>query len=104
MKKAAVFVCLLAGMAFAGDKSFTITLPQTTTVGGTELKAGDYKCELQDQKIVLKHGHDTAEAVVKIETGGRKNSMTSVTFGDAGGKHKVEEILVGGTTMKLVLN
>jgi len=77
---------------------------EPTMIGGTELKAGDYKCELQDQKIVLKHGHDSTEAAVKVETGESKYSSTAVTFANADGKNKVEEIRVGGTNMKLVLN
>jgi hypothetical protein len=104
MKKAVLFVCLLAGMAFAGTKSFTVTLFEPATVGGTVLKAGDYKCEIQDQKIVLTHGQDTAEAAVKVETGEHKYPSTAVSYATADGKNKVEEILVGGTHMKLVLN
>jgi len=104
MKRAVLFVCLLAGMAFASAKSFTVTLFEPAMIGGTELKAGDYKCELQDQKIVLRHGKDTAEAAVKVETNGAKYSSTAVTYADANGKNKVEEIRVGGTNMKLVLN
>ncbi len=72
MKKALLFACLLAGMAFASAKSFTVTLFEPAMIGGTELKAGDYKFELQDQKIVIKHGHDTTEAAVKVETGDAK--------------------------------
>jgi hypothetical protein len=104
MKKAVLFVCLVAGMAFASAKSFTVTLFEPAMIGGTELKAGDYKCELQDQKLVLKHGRDTTEAAVKVESGDGKYSSTSVTFASADGKNKVEEIRVGGTNMKLVLN
>ena len=103
MKKALLLVCLLAGMAFASAKSFTVTFVQPTTIGGTELKAGDYKCEIQDQKIVLKHGRETTEAAVKVETGARKYSATAVTYANADGKNKVTEIQVGGTKMKLVL-
>ncbi len=104
MKKALVFVCLMAGMAFASAKSFTVTLFQTAMVGGTELKAGDYKFELQDQKLVIKHGHETTEATVKVENGENKYPSTTVTYANADGKNKVEEIRVGGTHMKLVLN
>jgi len=104
MKRAVLFVCLLAGMAFASTKSFTVTFFEPATVGGTELKAGDYKCELLDQKIVLKHGHETAEASVKVETNGAKYSSTTVRYANADGKNKVEEIRVGGTNMKLVLD
>jgi len=104
MKKALLFVCLLAGVAFAGSNSFTLTLSEPTMIGGTELKAGEYKCVLQDQKIVLKHGHQTTEAAVKVETGQSKYSITTVTYANAGGKNKVEEIKLGGTNMKLVVN
>jgi len=104
MKKAVLFVCLLAGMAFASVKSFTVTLFEPATIGGTELKAGDYKCMVQDQKIVLKHGKDTTEAAVKVESGDAKYASTTVRYANADGKNKVEEIRVGGTNMKLVLN
>lgn len=104
MKKALLFTCLLAGMAFASAKSFTVTLFEPAMIGGTVLKAGDYKVELQDQKIVIKHGRETSEAPVKVETGDSKYSSTTVRYADADGKNKVEEIRVGGTNMKLVLN
>jgi hypothetical protein len=104
MKKALLCLGLLATMAFASAKSFTVSFLVPATVGGTELRAGDYKFELQDQKIVIKHGRQTTEAAVKVETGDAKYSSTTVRYNMADGKNKVEEILVGGTNMKLVLN
>jgi hypothetical protein len=104
MKKALLFVCLLAGMALASTKSFTVTLFEPATIGGTELKAGDYRCELQDQKIVIKRGHQTTEAAVKVESGDAKYSSTTVRYANADGKNKVQEIRVGGTNMKIVLD
>ncbi|MGA2739442.1 MAG: hypothetical protein ABSG65_18625 [Bryobacteraceae bacterium] len=104
MKKALLFACLVAGMAFASTKSFTVTLFEPTMIGGTELKAGDYKFELQDQKIIIKHGRETTEAAVKVETGEGKYPSTSITYANADGKNKIEEIRLGGTNMKLVLN
>ena len=104
MKKAMLFVCLVAGMVFASAKSYTVTFLVPTTVGGTELKAGDYRFELQDQKILIKHGRQTTEVAVKVETGDAKYSSTTVRYDNADGKYKVEEIRVGGTNMRLVLN
>ena len=104
MKTALLFTCLLAGMAFASTKWFTVTLFEPATIGGTELKAGDYRFEVQDQKILIKHGRDTTEAAVKVETGEGKYSSTAVTYANADGKNKIQEIRVGGTNMKLVLN
>jgi hypothetical protein len=104
MKRTLLFVCLLAGMAFASAKSYHVTFFEPSVIGGTELKAGDYKFEVQDQKIVIKHGKETTEAPVKVETGDTKYSTTTVRFASADGKNKVQEIRVGGTNMKLVLN
>jgi hypothetical protein len=104
MKKAMLFVCLVAGMVFASAKSYTVTFLVPATVGGTELKAGDYRFELQDQKILIKHGRQTTEVAVKVETGDAKYSSTTVRYDNADGKYKVEEIRVGGTNMKLVMN
>jgi hypothetical protein len=104
MKKAALFVCLMAGMAFASAKTFTVTLFEPAVVGGTELKAGDYRFELQDQKVVIKHGHETTEANVTVENSDAKFPSTTVTYANADGKNTVHEIRVGGTHMKLVLN
>lgn len=103
MKKAALFVCLLAGMAFASTKSFSVTFAEPTMIGGTELKAGDYQCQLQNQTLVLKHGRDIAQATVKVETVDRKFTATSVSVDKANGASTVHEIEVGGTHTKLVL-
>ncbi len=84
MKKAMLCVCLLAGMAFAGAKSYTVSFPLPATIGGTELKAGDYKFEVQGQKIVIKHGRESTEAAVKIETGNTKYSFTTVLYNPRG--------------------
>jgi hypothetical protein len=104
MKKTLLLMCVLAGMALASPKSFTVTLYEPSVIGGTELKAGDYKCELKDQKLVIKNGRETTEAGVKVETGEAKYASTSVRYNNGDGKMKVQEIRVGGTTMKLVLD
>lgn len=104
MKKTLLFLCLLAGAALASTKSFTVTLYEPSVVAGTELKAGDYKCEVKDQKLVIKHGRETTEADIKVENGEAKYASTSVKYNTGDGKLKVQEIRVGGTTMRLVLD
>jgi len=103
MKKVALFACLAAGMAFASTKSFTVSFSEPTTIGGTQLKAGNYRCELQNNKVVLRHGHETAEATVKVETATRKFSATAVSLDRVNGANKLEAIEVGGTHTKIVL-
>ena len=103
MRKTAVFFALLTGMAFAISKSFTVTLPETVNIGGTALKPGDYKAQLQDQKLIIKHGHESAEAAVKIETVDKKYGNTSVSYAKENGTNKMESIQVGGTHMRVVI-
>jgi hypothetical protein len=105
MKKVVLFACLVAGMALASAKSFTVTLFEPSLIGGTELQAGDYELQLRDQnqKIVIKHGRATTEASVKVETVDSKFPTTSVRYAEAEGKNKVEEIRLGGTNLKLLL-
>jgi hypothetical protein len=103
MKKAGVLVCLLAGIAMAGTKSFNVTLAEPSIVAGTELKPGDYTFRLEDQKLIIKHGREVTEASVKVENTDTKFSSTKVTYDDSDGKYKLQEICVGGTHMKLVV-
>src|SRR5579871_2738346 len=105
MKKTAIFFALVAGMAFAGSasKSFTVTLPETVNVGGTALKPGDYRAQLQNDKLVIKHGRESAEATVKVENADKKFGNTSVSYAKENGTNKMESIQVGGTNMKVVV-
>ncbi len=105
MKKAALLVCLLGGMAFAGTKSFTVTLFEPAMVGSTQLQAGDYKFEVQNDKLVVtQHGHEATVMNVKVETAPHKFGSTAVSYATANGTNRVEEVDVAGTHMRLVLN
>ena len=89
-------------IAVASAASHRITLFQPTIVGNTELKAGDYKLTLQDNKAIISQGKTSVEAQVKTETADSKFSSTSVRFRNGDGKYHVQEIRLGGTTTKLV--
>jgi hypothetical protein len=95
-------VLVLAGLASA--RSYSITLFEPSVIGGTELKPGDYTLELKDEKVVIKKGRQTCEAPVKVETADSKYSSTSVRYRNGDGKYHIQEIHLGGTTMKLVVN
>jgi hypothetical protein len=53
---------------------------------------------------LIKRGKETTEATVTVQNNDSKYSSTAVTYANADGKNKVQEIRIGGTTMKLVLN
>ncbi|MBZ5593589.1 MAG: hypothetical protein LAP39_15220 [Acidobacteriia bacterium] len=95
-------VLVLAGLASA--KSYSITLFEPSVIGGTELKPGDYTLELKEEKVVIKRGKQACEAAVKVETADSKYSSTSVRYSNGDGKYHIQEIHLGGTTMKLVVN
>lgn len=103
-KKFLLSLTLAAASTMAYAKSYSVTLFQPATVGSTDLKAGDYKIEVNDEKAVLKGGKSTAEANVKVETNGEKFATTSVRYRNEDGKYKIQEIRVGGTNTKIVFN
>lgn len=101
MKKAFVSLMFLGlSTAYAGT-SYRVNLYRPTVVNGTELKAGECKVEIRDNKIVIKQGKTTAEATVKVEENGQKFSSTTVGYmGDGAGK-ELQEIRLGGTSTKV---
>ena len=105
MKKV-LLVCLsTVVMAFGATQTHRITLFQPSLVNGTELKAGDYKLEVvDDSKIVISQGKQRVEAAVKVESADTKFGSTTVRYQNGDGKYRLQEIRVGGTKTKLVLN
>jgi hypothetical protein len=81
-----------------------VTLFQPSVVQGTELKAGDYKLNLKDSKVVIANGRQSIEANVKVENSDQKFSATSVRYANGDGKYSVQEIRLGGTKTKLVFH
>lgn len=100
-KKLLVSVMALAGMALAAGKSYTVKLYGPAMVGSTELKAGEYKVEVDNGKAMIKSGKTVKEADVKVENAEAKYTATTVKLG-AGEKPQIQEIRIGGTSTKLV--
>ena len=91
-------------MLFASSASYSVTLFQPSTVAGTELKAGEYKLTIDGDKATITKGKEKVEAAVKMETAESKFASTSIRYADQGGKMKIQEIRLGGTTTKVVFN
>jgi len=103
MKKLIALLILLA-VGIASAKTYSITLFQPSVVGGTELKPGEYRLELQDGKVIIRAGKQRIEAPVKIENAEAKFTSTSVRYAGGEGKARVQEIRLGGTNLKLVFD
>jgi hypothetical protein len=103
MKGRFLLIFAFVGMAFAATKTYTVNLMENATIGNTEMKAGSYRIEVNDQTAVIRQGKTSAEVPVKVEKADSKYMQTSVKYSTEGGKYRVEEIHVGGTNTKLVL-
>jgi hypothetical protein len=99
-----ILVLAAAAMTAVGADTYRITLFQPSVVKGTELKAGDYRLQVADQKVVLLDGKKSIELAAKVETSDHKFSATTVRYSDQGGKSAIAEIRLGGTKTKLIFN
>jgi hypothetical protein len=94
---------LVAGLAVASARSYTVNLFETAIVGSTELKPGEYKIEVNDQKAVIRKGKMQTESAVKVEEGETKFDSTVVRYvNSTDGKIRIQEIRLGGTKTRLV--
>jgi hypothetical protein len=103
MTRKAVFLLLVAAFV-ASAKSYTVTLFQPAMFGSVELKAGEYRLEVNEQTAVIRNGKVKGECQVKIENVDSKYDSTSVRYDNGEGKLKIHEIRLGGTKTKLVFN
>lgn len=104
MTKKFLVAFALLGLAVASAKQYSLTLFQPSLLGSTELKAGDYKLEVTNDKVVIRGGRQAGEAPIKVETGDEKYRSTSVRYANANGKYRIQEIRLGGTNIKLIVN
>lgn len=102
MKKVLLSFATLALAVASAASSYRITLFQPSIVAGTELKPGDYKVTLKDNKAIISSGKTSVEANVTSETADAKFSSTTVRYSNGDGKYRVQEIRLGGTNTKLV--
>ncbi|MBZ5585180.1 MAG: hypothetical protein LAQ30_23830 [Acidobacteriia bacterium] len=98
-KKFMISAILALGVASAA--SYNVKLIQPSVVKGTELKPGEYRLNVENDKATFVKGKETVEASVKVENADQKYQTTSVRY-TAGST--ISEIRVGGTKTRLVFN
>jgi hypothetical protein len=92
-----------AGLAQAAEV-YKVKLMDPVVVDGKEMKAGDYRVEVNDSTAVFRNGKESTEVKVKTETGDAKYGSTSIRCSQENGKYNLQEIRVGGTKTKLVID
>ena len=106
MKKAAVTFAalfLLAALATANAKTYSVTLSQPTVVAGNELKAGTYGIEVKDSSFVIKDGKTAITVPARLVKVDSKYPANSVRYQISAGKNTLDEIRLGDTNLKLVV-
>src|SRR5262245_35817129 len=99
-----VLVFAVLALAVASAETYKVTLFQPSVVKGRELKAGDYRLNVSDQKVVIVSGKNSVEVPVKVENGDQKYGATTVRYANEGGRYTIAEIRLGGTKTKLIFN
>ena len=94
---------LLAALATANAKTYSVKLFQPTVVAGTELKAGTYGIDLKDSSIVIKDGKNLITVPARLETVATKYPTTTTRCEVSNGKDELLEIRLGDTKLKVVL-
>ena len=88
---------LALGVASAAS-SYKVTIPSDIWAGDTQLKAGDYKVQVEGNQATFTHGKETIKVSATVEKTATKNSDTSL---EATGT-KLQAIDIGGTMTKIV--
>jgi hypothetical protein len=102
MIKRFALLALAGSLALVAASNYRVSIYQSSSVNGMELKRGDVTLELKDNKAVLKQGKNTVEASVKVETGTQKYQQTQVGYKE--GSHEIKDITLGGTTTKILFD
>ena len=92
-------VSLALAVAASAASTYKFNLTDSTWVGDTQLKPGEYKVEVNNGTAVFKGDKQTAQAPAVEEKADKKYPYTTFESKDS----KINEIRFGGTNVKLVL-
>lgn len=96
------FGVLALAIAGAASGTYRVKFFEPSVIAGSELKAGEYRVAVEQNKAIIQSGKKSVEANVKVEDAPEKYRATSVIYNNADGKYLVREIHIGGTHTKLV--
>jgi hypothetical protein len=102
MLKRFVLAFAILGLAVASAETYRVTFSQPSKVEGKQLKAGEYRLNVENSKLTIVSGKDSMEVPVKVQTGETKFDSTSVRYTGTGDKVSIKEIRLGGTKTTLL--
>ena len=80
MFKRFVLAFAILGLAAASAATYRVTLSQPSKVEGKQLKAGEYRLNVENSKLTIVSGKESVEVPVKVQTGDTKFESTSVRY------------------------
>jgi hypothetical protein len=103
MKTKIFLFVALAGLSFAGQKSYDVTFSSPAVLGPMEVESGQYKLTFDGSKVTLVNEttRKSFETTATVQTSEKKFSDTVVESKRDGAKILVDEIQLGGTKTAL---
>jgi hypothetical protein len=103
MKKTLMIgVFAIASLAFAGGKTYNVTLSKPAKVGSLQLVAGSYELKVDGSNAVFTDAkRHTFSTAVKVENGSKKFAYTAVDSTETGDVELVHSITLGGSVTKI---
>jgi hypothetical protein len=95
------FGTLALGLAMAAPARH-VTISSPTWVNGNELKPGDYRVEVEGDKVKIEGKDNTIEVPGSLQTSEQKYSVTSLRSEAVNGKQQLQEIDFGGTKTSIL--
>ena len=94
---------LVLALSAMSAETYTLEIYQPVYLGGQELKAGEYRLDVQGDNMTLKKGKLAVESKVKVETLAEKARATALVCDKVGDRLEISAIQLKGTTTKLVV-
>jgi len=95
-------VFALASFAFAGGKTYNVTLSKPAKVGSLQLVAGNYELKVDGSNAVFTDAkRHTFSTAIKVENGSKKFEYTAVDSTETGATELVHSITLGGSATKI---
>jgi hypothetical protein len=101
-KSLLIGVFALASVAFAGSKTYDISISKAAKAGSVELAPGEYQLKVEGTTATFTNSkHKSFTTAIKVESTAKKSQFTAVDSSEAGSKDTIHSITLAGSTTKI---
>ena len=97
-------IAAMAGTVPVKGPTHKVLLTQPAVVGGTALKAGEYRLSVRLGVVTFTLNKESHEIPAKVETNTTKYFTDEVQYDRDHDQVRISQICLGGTTTRLVFN